>query len=192
MKRIKLFFFITILIYAAGPLAVSAGGGFHVALHGNPLTLMGQPLMVGQPMPELRLPDSGLNMVDLNSLKGKVSIISIVPSIDTKVCEKQTHILSEENEGLDQSANLVTVSRDLPFAQGRFAKEAKISNILFLSDYREGSFGKASGLLIKENRLLARAIVVLDKQGIIRHLEVVPDLGKLPQMKKAFEVARSL
>jgi len=192
MKRIKYFLIITAWICTVGSFEVWAGGGFKVALHGNPLTLMGQPLEVGQPLPDLRLPDSGLNMVDLNSLKGKVTVLSIVPSIDTKVCEKQTHILSEENEGLDQSANLVTVSRDLPFAQGRFAREAKISNILFLSDYREGSFGKASGLLIQENRLLARAIVVLDKQGIIRHLEVAPDLGQLPQMKKAFEVARSL
>ena len=86
----------------------------------------------------------------------------------------------------------MTISRDLPFAQSRFAKEAKISNILFLSDYREGTFGKSSGLMIQENRLLARAVVVLDKQGIIRYLEVVPDLGQLPQMKKAFEAANSL
>ncbi len=192
MKRIKLFLLAALFFSTTGPLAVWAGGGFHVSMHGNPLTLMGQPLEVGQPMPDIQLPDTGLKMVDFKSLRGKATIISIVPSIDTRVCEKQTHILSEENEGLDQSANLVTVSRDLPFAQGRFAKEANIHNILFLSDYREGSFGQASGLLIQENRLLARAVVVLDQQGIIRHLEVVPDLGQLPQMKKAFDVARSL
>ena len=192
MKRIHITLFTIFLIGAGGPLSVWAGNSFHVSLHGKPLTLMGQPLEVGQPMPEISLPDSGLNMVDFQTLKGKVTVLSIVPSIDTRVCEKQTHILSEENEGLDQTANLVTISRDLPFAQSRFAKEAKINNILFLSDYREGTFGTSSGLMIQENRLLARAVVVLDKQGIIRYLEVVPDLGQLPQMKKAFEAANSL
>ncbi len=126
MKRIKLFLLAALFFSTTGPLAVWAGGGFHVSMHGNPLTLMGQPLEVGQPMPDIQLPDTGLKMVDFKSLRGKATIISIVPSIDTRVCEKQTHILSEENEGLDQSANLV------------------------------------------------------------------PDLGQLPQMKKAFDVARSL
>ena len=119
-------------------------------------------------------------------------MVSVVPSIDTAVCEKQTHILSEENGGLDQTANLVTISRDLPFAQKRFAKAAHMENILFLSDYRTAEFGKAAGLLIDESRLLARAVMVLDRQGVVRYLEIVPDLGQLPDMHKAFEFARGL
>ena len=169
----------------------SLAGG-KVSLHGNPLTLTGTPLQKGQPFPAVTIPDSGLKMTDLQSFKGKVTIISIVPSIDTKVCEKQTHILSEENGGLDRTVRLVTVSRDLPFAQKRFAEEAKIHNVLFLSDYRDGGFGASTGLMIQENRLLARALVVVDKEGVIRYLEVVPDLGQLPNMKKAFQLAGSL
>jgi len=153
---------------------------------------MGEPLQVGQTLPEVRLPDRSLKMVDLKSLKGKITILSVVPSLDTPTCEEQTHILSEKNEGLDQTARLITLSRDLPFAQKRFAREAKIENILFLSDYRDAGFGHASGLLIEENRLLARAILVLDREGTIRYLEIVPDLAQLPDMHKAFDFARSL
>ncbi len=169
-----------------------AGTHPKVSLHGKPLTLTGIPLQEGENLPAVTIPNSGMQMIDLKSFKGKVTIISIVPSIDTKVCEKQTHILSEENGGLDKTVRLVTISRDLPFAQKRFAEEAKIHNVLFLSDYRDGGFGASSGLMIQENRLLARALVVVDKEGVIRYLEVVPDLGQLPDMKKAFRLAGSL
>jgi len=190
MKRIIAISLVTLLVMGTG---VSwSGPKAQVSLHGKPLTLMGTALEEGQPLPSLTLPDSGLKMTDLQSFKGRVTIISIVPSIDTKVCEKQTHILSEENGGLDATVRLVTISRDLPFAQKRFAQEAKINNILFLSDYRDGEFGTSTGLMIEENRLLARALMVLDKQGVIRYLEIVPDLGQLPNMKKAFQRAGSL
>ena len=163
-----------------------------VSLRGKTLTLKGKKLQVGITLPTISLPDRYLNMVDLTAFKGKVTILSVVPSLDTPTCEEQTHILSEENEGLDQTANLITISRDLPFAQKRFAKSAKIENVLFLSDYRDASFGLSTGLLIEENRLLARAILVLDKEGVLRYLEIVPELSKLPEMKKAFEFAKSL
>ena len=163
-----------------------------ITLKGKPLTLIGEITQVGKTLPTVRLPDLGLNMIALQSFKGKVTILSVVPSLDTPTCEKQTHILSEDNKGLDQTANLVTISRDLPFAQKRFAKEANIHNLLFLSDYRDAEFGKSTGLLIEENRLLARAIIVLDREGVIRYLEVVPELARLPEMEKAFEFARSL
>jgi len=185
-EAFKFFVLSAILFIAFAAPAQSAS----VSLHGKQLTLKGDSLEVGKSLPAIALPDSRMNMTPLQSFKGKVAILSIVPSIDTAVCEKQTHILSEENGGLD--AHLITVSRDLPFAQKRFAKEAKISNLKFLSDYRSAEFGKATGLLIEENRLLARALMVIDKKGIVRHLEVVPNLGQLPDMKKAFELARSL
>lgn len=179
------------VIFMFTPLS-HAGTHPKVSLHGKPLTLTGTPLQEGENLPAVTIPNSGMQMIDLQSFKGKVTIISIVPSIDTKVCEKQTHILSEENGGLDKTVRLVTISRDLPFAQKRFAEEAKIHNVLFLSDYRDGGFGASSGLMIQENRLLARALVVVDKEGVIRYLEVVPDLGQLPDMKKAFRLAGSL
>ncbi len=163
-----------------------------VTLRGKPLTLVGEITQVGKTLPSVHLTDLGLNRVDLQSFKGKVTILSVVPSLDTPTCEKQTHILSEENKGLDQTVNLITISRDLPFAQKRFAKKANIHNILFLSDYRDAEFGKATGLLIEENRLLARAIIVLDRDGVVRYLEVVAELAQLPAMEKAFRSARSL
>ncbi|QPJ66543.1 MAG: thiol peroxidase [Candidatus Nitrohelix vancouverensis] len=163
-----------------------------VSLRGKALTLQGQTIQVGQPLPDIALPDTGLTMRPLRAFNGKVTILSVVPSIDTPTCEEQTHILSEKNDGLDASANLITVSRDLPFAQKRFAKEAKIHNLTFLSDYRDAAFGKNMGLLIEENRLLARAVMVLDKDGIVRYLEVVSELSQLPAMAKAFETARGL
>ncbi|MFQ5449331.1 MAG: thiol peroxidase [Nitrospinaceae bacterium] len=178
--------------FLAGVSPAAADDATRVTMGGQPLTLMGETLRVGQPLPELRLPDRSLKWIDLKSLRGKVTILSTVPSLDTRVCEKQTHILSEKNSGLDKTANLVTISRDLPFAQNRFAQEAKIGNILFLSDYRDADFGKATGLLIKENRLLTRAVLVLDREGVIRYLEIVPDLGQLPAMQKAFDFARGL
>ena len=188
----KLFFIINITL--AGILTFSgiSAGEQSVTLRGKPLTLLGEKIQVGKTLPALLLPDLGLNMVDLKSFKGKVTILSVVPSLDTPTCDKQTHILSEENKGLDKTVHLITVSRDLPFAQKRFAKNAKINNITFLSDYRDAEFGKKTGLLIEENRLLARAVFVLDKKGIVRYLEIVSELAKLPDMDKAMEFARSL
>ncbi len=163
-----------------------------ITLGGKPLTLTGEKLQTGKMLPTVLLPDLGLNMVNLQSFKGKVTLLSVVPSLDTPTCDKQTHILSEENKGLDKIANLITISRDLPFAQKRFATKTKMQNITFLSDYRDAQFGKSTGLLIEENRLLARAIIILDPEGIVRYLEIVSELSKLPDMEKAMEFARSL
>ena len=163
-----------------------------ITLGGKPLTLTGEKLQTGKMLPTVLLPDLGLNMVNLQSFKGKVTLLSVVPSLDTPTCDKQTHILSEENKGLDKIANLITISRDLPFAQKRFATKTKMKNITFLSDYRDAEFGKSTGLLIKENRLLARAIIILDSEGIVRYLEITPELSKLPDMEKAMAFARSL
>lgn len=163
-----------------------------ITLGGKPLTLMGEKLQTGKMLPTVLLPDLGLNMVDLQSFKGKVTLLSVVPSLDPPTCDKQTHILSEENKGLDKIANLITISRDLPFAQKRFATKTKMQNITFLSDYRDAQFGKSTGLLIEENRLLARAIIILDPEGTVRYLEIVSELSKLPDMEKAMEFARSL
>ena len=172
--------------------SLEANSIHQIALNGKPLTLIGERLRLGGVLPKVKLPDRFLKMVNLNSFIGKVTILSVVPSIDTPTCEKQTHILSEENNGLDKTVNLITISRDLPFAQKRFAKEANIENIQFLSDYRSGEFGTRTGLLIEENRLLARAIIVLDRTGTIRYLEIVKELGHLPDMRKAFIAASAL
>jgi thiol peroxidase len=121
-----------------------------------------------------------------------VRIISVVPSLDTPVCEQQTHYLSEKNKGLDKMVELITVSVDTPFAQKRFAGEAKIENVTFLSDYRGAEFGKAHGLFLKDPHILTRAIMVVDAQNTVRYLQVTPELAQLPDMEEAFRFARSL
>lgn len=119
-----------------------------------------------------------------------VTIVSIVPSIDTPTCEEQTHILGET--ALPNSIQLITISRDLPFAQTRFAKEAKLENIKYYSDYKTGSFGNSTGLMIQGPELLARVILILDKGGIIRYMQIVDEITDLPDMKAAFDFAKSL
>lgn len=133
-----------------------------------------------------------LGLTNIAEGKGKVRIISIVPSLDTKVCEQQTHYLSEQNGGLDKQAELITVSVDTPFAQKRFAEEAKIKNVTFLSDYRGGDFGKAYGLLVTGPHILARTVMVVDKDNVIRYLQITPELAQMPDMDAAFEAARKL
>lgn len=141
-------------------------------------------------LPNIQLTDSTWNSYKF-AADGKVKIISVVPSIDTRVCEQQTHLLSE-TETVDPKVQRITLSRDLPAAQARFAQEAGMNNITFVSDYKDGSFGKAAGLLMKDSGLLARAVLVVDQQGKVRYLQIVPDITKLPNMAKAIEVANSL
>jgi len=124
-------------------------------------------------------------------LTNAVSVINVVPSVDTPVCEEQTHSLGE-NSVLDKRVSRLTISRDLPMAQQRFAKEAKLTNIVYYSDYKQGSFGKNSGLLMKGKELLARAVIVTDQNNIIRYFQIVPDVSHLPDMDEAYRVANSL
>jgi thiol peroxidase len=133
-----------------------------------------------------------MKKVDLSQVMGKVLIISVVPSIDTKVCEEQTHHLGELITSLPAAIERITISRDTPFAQKRFSEEAKLLNVTFLSDYRDGSFGKATGLLIDDSMLLARSVIVVDQKGIVRYIQVVPELSHLPDLDAAFLKAESL
>ncbi len=173
--------------------SVGAGFGNSVTMKGDPLDLSGTgAVQVGQPLPSSTLSSNGLKPVNINDTTGKVRIISVVPSLDTPTCDKQTHELSEENNGLDKQVELITISMDLPFAQSRFAKEAKINNITFLSDYKNREFGDKNGLLIHPLSLLARAVIVTDKDNIVRYLQVVPELTALPDMQAAMLAAKAL
>jgi thiol peroxidase len=129
--------------------------------------------------------------VEAPDLKGKVVVINVVPSIDTKVCEEQTHILGE-SPNLPSNIARLTISRDLPMAQRRFAAEANLENIQYVSDYKTGGFGNSTGLLMDGSELLARAVIVADRDGIVRYMQVVPDVSKMPDMEKAFTEAKSL
>jgi len=172
--------------------SAEAGAGSTVAFKGSPLQLEGKPIKVGDTLRDAKVAGGDLKLVSLTEGKGKVRIISIVPSLDTKVCEQQTHYLSEKNRGLDRDIQLITVSVDTPFAQKRFADEANIRNVTFLSDYRGGDFGRAHGLLVPDLHLLARSVMVVDKDNVVRYLQVVPELASMPDMERAFEEARKV
>ena len=171
-----------------------AGEGHTVLFKGSPLVLSGTGIKVGDPLREVKLTQTDLSQVNIAETKGKgkVRIISVVPSLDTKVCEQQTHFLSEKNKGLDKLIELITVSIDTPFAQKRFAEEAHITNVTFLSDYRGAEFGKTYGLLLKDPHILARTVMVIDAHNHVRYLQITPELAQLPDMNEAFAVAKSL
>jgi thiol peroxidase len=168
------------------------GEGATILFRGSPLPLSGIEVKAGESLHAVPLAKGDLSLVNIQESKGIVRIISVVPSLDTKVCEQQTHYLSEKNQGLDHQVKLVTISVDTPFAQDRFAKEAGIVNVEFLSDFRGGEFGKSHGLLLEGPHVLARAVMVVDGNNVIRYLQVTPDLGHMPDMDKAFQVARAL
>jgi thiol peroxidase len=169
-----------------------AGTGNTVTLKGNALPLAGTAVEVGKPLPSAIVTTNALKPVNLADSSGKVRIISVVPSLDTPTCDAQTHELSEKNGGLDAQVELITVSMDLPFAQTRFAKEAKITNVTFLSDYNAREFGNHNGLLIQPLGLLTRAVIVTDKNNIVRYIQVVPEVTALPDMQAAMVVAKGL
>ncbi len=156
------------------------------------MNLLGTPIKVGDPVPSVALYDINLQLKNLADLKGEVLLVSIVPSLDTQVCEQQTHLLGEAAGQLSPLVKRVTVSRDLPFAQKRFADETGFKDILFLSDYRDAEFARASGLLVDPIYLLARSVLVVDRQGVVRYLQVVPELSHLPDLATAFAKAEEL
>jgi len=171
----------------------SSKPGAQVTFRGNSLNLLGSPLSVGKSLPSVELVDAmTMNPVDLSKERGAVLLLSIVPSIDTPVCEEQTHCLGEKGDRLPGNVKRITISRDTPFAQKCFAKEAKLTDIQYLSDYRQGDFGRSTGLLTEGLMLLARSVVLVDKQGIVGYIEVVPEMTHLPDMEKAFERAIEL
>jgi thiol peroxidase len=172
--------------------SAQAGAGNTVNLKGNAVPLAGTAVRLGEPLPSAIVTGGDLGAVDLAQNSGKVRIISVVPSVDTPTCEAQTHALSEKDRKLAEQVEMITVSMDLPFAQQRFAKEAKISNVKFYSDYKTGDFGNNNGLLIEPLHLLARAVIVVDKNNVVRYMQVVPELTELPDMPAAMNVAKSL
>ncbi len=178
------------------PIAIdstSSVPGTQVNKQGEVLALTGTGIQVGQKFPDTALVDAAtMKAVNLNDLKGQVLFISIVPSIDTKICEAQTHYLGEQGDKLPTTVKRITISRDTPFAQSRFAKEAKLEDVQYLSDYKEGNFGRSTGLLIESSRLLARSILLVNKQGVVQYIQVVPDITHLPDMEGAFTKAVEL
>lgn len=157
-----------------------------------PVTLVGDELKVGDVAPNFIAVNQDLSEFSLDSLDGKVKILSIAPSLDTKVCELQTIRFNHEATSLSDSVEIVTVTVDLPFAQKRFCEAYDIDQLQVVSDHRELDFGYKYGLVMKELRLLARALVVVDQNNIIRHFEVNPQVSSEPNYEAALDVVKGL
>ena len=163
-----------------------------ITLHGNPFTLAGDPIKMGHPAPDVTLLDNDLKPVKLSDYRGKVVVVAAVPSLDTPVCDMETRRFNTEAAGLGEQVAILTVSMDLPFAQKRWCGAAGVEQVVTLSDHREAAFGQAYGLLINELRLLARAVLVLDREGVIRYYQLVEEVSQEPDYEAALRAVREL
>jgi thiol peroxidase len=163
-----------------------------VTFQGNPLTLIGNVLKVGDKAPSFTALDKDLTPVHLSDFPGKIKIISVTPSLDTPVCNLQATTFNKKAGSLSSDIVLINVSMDLPFAIARFCSTEGIDRLKTLSDHREASFGIAYGVLVEELRLLARSIFVIDRTDIIRYIQIVPEMTNEPDYDKALEAAQAL
>ncbi len=163
-----------------------------VTFKGNPATLLGPDIKIGDPAPEFRVVDNALQAVTLASNLGRVQLITVVPSIDTPVCDTMTRKFNEKAAQLPESVVILTVSVDLPFAQKRWCGNAGVDKIKTVSDYQDRSFGLNYGLLLKELKLLARAVYVIDKDGKVAYREIVKEVTAEPDYDAALAAAIKL
>lgn len=164
-----------------------------VTFKGNPMTLQGEELKPGSPAPEFTLHffEGGLKTLTKGDLAGKPTIVSVVPSLDTGVCQIQTKKFNEGLGAMGDSVNAVTVSCDLPFAQNRFCGAEEVKNMKVGSDYQTGAFGQAFGVMMDELKLHARSVFVLDSQGIVTYAQIVPEVTEEPDYDAAMSALKS-
>ena len=163
-----------------------------VTFKGNKMTLAGTVVKTGDKAPDFRVIGKDLMEATLKDFSGKVKLISVTPSLDTGVCDQQLRKFNEEATKLSEDAVVINISMDLPFAIGRFCSAAGIDRVQTYSDHRDASFAVAYGVLIKELRLLTRAIFVIGKDDKIKYMEIVPEITHEVDFKKALEAARGL
>lgn len=163
-----------------------------VLFKGNPATLLGVEVKVGDHAPDFKVVDNSLQPVTLATDAGKVRLITVVPSLDTPVCDTMTRQFNEEAAMLPDSVVVYTISVDLPFAQKRWCGNAGVDKVQTLSDYQDRSFGLNYGLLLKELKLLARAVFVIDEKDQIAYAELVPEVTAEPNYAAALEEVKRL
>ncbi len=163
-----------------------------ITMRGNPLTLVGNEIRVGQKAPEFVAIDNALAPVKFSSFSGKTCILSSVPSLDTPVCATETRKFNEEAGRLGPDIVLLTISMDLPFAQKRWCGAEGITKVQTLSDHRDASFGTAYGVLIKDLRLLARAVFLVDKKGVIQYIQLVKEVTQEPNYQEIWEALKKI
>ncbi len=163
-----------------------------VTFKGNPLTLVGSEIRVGSPAPDFTVLGQDLQPVSFSSSAGKVRIISVVPSLDTPICDAQTRRFNEEASKLSARVEIWTISMDLPFGQKRWCGATGVDRVKIVSDHKDANFGLAFGALVKELRLLTRAVFVIDAQGTVRHAEYVREITTHPNYDAALAAVRQL
>lgn len=163
-----------------------------VKAYGNPVTLTGAQLRVGDKAPDFTVLDGNLKEIRLKDFEGKIKLISVTPSLDTPVCDMQARRFNQEAAKFPESVVVLNISMDLPFAISRFCTTAGIDKVKAFSDHRDSSFGMAYGVLVKELRLLARSIFILDRDNTIRYIEIVPELTEHPDYGKALNEMNKL
>jgi len=163
-----------------------------ITFKGNPMTLLGPALKTGDRAPDFRVVDTTLTPVTLADFRGKIKIISCVPSLDTPVCDTETRRFNQEAAALPAGIEILTVSLDLPFAQKRWCGAAGIDRVKTLSDYQDCSFAMAYGVLIKELKLLSRVIFIIDGTDVIRYIQQVPEVTNEPDYAAVLGAAKAL
>jgi thiol peroxidase len=162
-----------------------------VTFKGNPVTLVGNEIKVGDKAPDFTTLGSDLNLVKLSDFDGKVKVIAVYPSIDTGVFQAQNRRFNAEASNLGDAV-ILSISCDLPFAQKRFCAAEGLDNVITLSDHKEVDFGTKYGFLIKELRLLARGTVVVDQKGFVKYVEYVPEIANEPDYDATLKVIHEL
>lgn len=163
-----------------------------VTFKNSPVTLIGNEVKVGDQAPDFTVVANDLTEVTLKDSEGKIRLFSVVPSLETGVCDKQTRTFNEAAANLGDNVVIYTVSMDLPFAQKRWCGAAGIDNVVTVSDHRDASFGEAYGVHMKELRLLARSIFVIDETGKVTYVEYVPEGTDHPNYDAAIEAVKAL
>ncbi|MEB8094684.1 thiol peroxidase [Staphylococcus caprae] len=161
-----------------------------VTFKNNPVTLLGQQVNEGETAPNFTVLDNGLNQVTLDNYKGKKKLISVVPSIDTGVCDQQTRKFNEEAS--QEDGVVLTISVDLPFEQKRWCASNGLDNVITLSDHKDLSFGKNFGVVMEELRLLARSVFVLNENNKVVYKEIVSEGTNFPDFDAALEAYRNI
>ncbi len=216
VAKLRLLSLVCSFVLSAGCASVSSptrfaseASGTHVMFNGEVLRLEGKTVTVGSRLSATSLIDAfSMRKVDISEMKGKMLFLSIVPtldnsahlngkvlyssrmpSLDTKFNDAQTQYLGEKGKNIPSNVIRITISRDSPYVQKRYAKDVNFSDMMFLSDYRDGAFGRSVGLLVAEHMFLARAIIIVGVDGIVKYVQVVPEMTQLPDMDKAIEIA---
>ncbi|MFB3885750.1 MAG: thiol peroxidase [Thermodesulfobacteriota bacterium] len=163
-----------------------------ITMRGNPLTLIGNEVRMGEKAPDFMALANDLSPVQFSSYRGKICILSSVPSLDTPVCDMETRRFNEEASRLGSEILILTISMDLPFAQKRWCAAAGVNRVQTLSDHRDASFGTSFGVLIKELRLLARAVFIVDRKGTLQYIQLVEELTQEPNYEAVLDGLKKL